>query len=164
MGKVDAAVGKLADGRVVSDHQDGVSFVVKLAEQANHGLLIRFVEIAGGLVGENQLGMVDQSASDGDALLFAAGELRGQVLDAIGEPDACEGGASFGFVGSAMKILGEHHVFKRGEVRDQMELLEDESDFFCAKTSEALFVETGNVDAVDDVLCRRLGYRGRREY
>ena len=39
-------------------------------------------------------GMVDQRARDGHALLFAAGELRGQVLDAIGEPDAREGGAA----------------------------------------------------------------------
>ena len=150
MSEVDATVGELSDGIVVSDHQDGVAFAMKLAEQADDGFLIGLVEIAGGLVGEDELGMIDERASDGDALLFAAGELRREMVDAIGETDTGEGGASFVFVGGAMEVLREHDVFERGEIGDEMELLENEADFFGAETSETFFVETGDVDAVDE--------------
>jgi len=42
--------------------------------------------------------MIDQRARDGHALLLAAGELRGQMLDAIAEADAFERLARFVFV------------------------------------------------------------------
>ena len=88
MSEFDAAIGELADGRIVGDHEDGVAFAVEIAQQANHGFFVGFVEIAGGLVGENQLGMIDQRASDGDTLLFAAGKLRGKMVEAFAEADA----------------------------------------------------------------------------
>ena len=97
MREVDAAVGELADRRRVRDHQDRVAFGVKFAQQADHDFLVGFVEIAGGLVRENQFRMIDQRASHGHALLLAAGKLRGQMLDAIGEADAGQRRARFAF-------------------------------------------------------------------
>ena len=149
VGQVDAAVGELADGSVVRDHQNGVAFAMKLAQQADDGLLIGFVEIAGRLVGQNQFRMIDERASHGYALLFAAGKLRGQVLDAIGKTDAGQRGAGFVFVGGAMEILREHHVFNRREIGHEVKLLEDESDFLGAEAGESFFVEPRDVDAVD---------------
>src|SRR5580704_4512817 len=112
MREIDAAVSELSNGIVVSDHEDGVAFAMKLAKQADDGFLVGLVEIAGGLVGKDELGMVDERASHGDALLLATGKLRGKVGDAVGESDAGEGGASFVFVRSAMEILREHDVFE----------------------------------------------------
>ena len=45
------------------------------------------VEVAGRLVGEDQLGVADQGAGDGDALLLAARELARPVLGAVGDAD-----------------------------------------------------------------------------
>ena len=46
------------------------------------------VEVAGGLVGEEERRPVDQRAGDGDALLLAAGELGRAVVEAVAEADA----------------------------------------------------------------------------
>ena len=45
------------------------------------------VEVAGRLVGEHELGLVDQRAGDRDALLLAARELARLVVLAAGQPD-----------------------------------------------------------------------------
>src|ERR1700722_3921777 len=127
MSEFDAAISELSYGSVVSDHKDGVAFAMKLAEQADDGFLVGLVEIAGGLVGEDQLGMIDQRASDGDTLLLAAGKLRWEMADAAGESGTGERGASLGFVGGAMEILREHDVFESSEIRDEVKLLEDEA-------------------------------------
>ncbi len=49
-----------------------------------------FVEIAGGLVGEDQRGLVGEGAGDGDSLLLAAGELGGLVGQPFGEAERAE--------------------------------------------------------------------------
>ena len=50
----------------------------------------RLVEIAGGLVGEDQSGPVGERAGDGDALLLAAGKLARAVGQAVGEAERAE--------------------------------------------------------------------------
>ncbi len=150
MREIDAAVGQLADRRGVRDHEDRVALGVKLAQEPQDDFLVGFVEIAGGLVRENQFRMIDQRARHGDALLFAAGKLRGQMRHAVGEADAGERLARLGFVRRAVKILREHHVFERGEIWDEMKLLEDEADFLGAKAREAGFVKPRDIDAIDE--------------
>ena len=108
--------------------------------------------------------MIDQRARHGHALLLAAGKLRGKMLDAIGETHANERRTSLGFVCGAVKILREHHVFERGEIRHEMKLLEDESDFLGAETREPAFIEARDVGAIHDALARTWACRGRREY
>jgi hypothetical protein len=134
----------------VRDHQDGVAFVVEITQKANHGFFIGFVEIARGFVGKNKLGMIDERAGDGDALLFAAGELRRKMQEAFAQADAAKGLGSLMFIRGAVKILREHDVFNRGEIRDEVKLLKDKADSLSTKTRKARFVETAHVDTVDD--------------
>ena len=49
------------------------------------------VEVAGGLVGDQQPGVGDDGAGDGDALFLAPGELGRAVVRAVGETDEVEG-------------------------------------------------------------------------
>jgi hypothetical protein len=72
------------------------------------------------------------------------------MRDAVGEANASERRARLGFIRRAVKILRQHHVFERGEIRDEMELLEDEADFLGAEAREAGFVEARDIDAVDE--------------
>ena len=51
---------------------------VELAEELHDLVAGLRVEVAGGLVGQDQLRVVDQRAGDGHALLLAAGQLVGQ--------------------------------------------------------------------------------------
>ena len=65
------------DVRLVRDHDDGDALVVQLLENV-HDLDARAaIEIARRLVGEQHVGIVDEGARDGDALLLAAGKLAG---------------------------------------------------------------------------------------
>ena len=48
-----------------------------------------------------------------------------------------------------MEVLGEHDVFKRGEIGDQVELLEDEADLVGAEAVEFGGGHGGDVDVVD---------------
>ena len=49
-----------------------------------------FVEVACGLVGQQQAGIANQGAGERDALLFAAGELAGAMIGAIFEANFIE--------------------------------------------------------------------------
>ena len=71
----DAAAGEGSHFGVVGDHDDGVALGVEAAEEVGDDALVGGVEVAGGLVGEDDGGLVDEGAGDADALLLAAGEL-----------------------------------------------------------------------------------------
>ena len=60
---------------------------VDALEQREHLLLARRVEVAGRLVEQQHARPHDERAGDRDALLLAAGELRRQVVGAVGEAD-----------------------------------------------------------------------------
>jgi acyl-CoA thioesterase-1 len=45
------------------------------------------VQVAGGLVGQQHLGILDQGAGDRHALLLTAGQFRGQVAGPVGQAD-----------------------------------------------------------------------------
>ena len=72
----------------MGDDDDGVAFAVELFEKGEDFDAGFGVEISGGFVGQNNRGVVDQGAGDGDALFLAAGELVGAVAHALAEPDA----------------------------------------------------------------------------
>ena len=78
----DLALGERGHLGIVSDHDDGVALAMQVLQQFGDDLLVGGVEVAGGLVGEEDGWVVDEGAGDADALLFAAGELAGQVGEA----------------------------------------------------------------------------------
>ena len=95
------------------------------------------VEFAGGFVRKQQGRPVGERDGDGDALLFAAGEFFGGVVEAVSESDEVQE-----FFGALAALgagrVGEHHrqsyVFERREVWEQVAagLLPDEADVYAA--------------------------------
>jgi hypothetical protein len=89
------------------------------------------VEIAGGLVGQQQARCVGQRPGDGDALLLAAGEAAGAVVEAVFEAEPGEeaagavGGLAAAFAGEELR---QHDVLLGGEVGQEMVELVDEAD------------------------------------
>ena len=69
---------------------------MNFAEEQEDLLAVDAVEIAGGFVGEEDCGAVDEGAGDGAALLFAAREFRWTVAAARGETDVFQGGLNPG--------------------------------------------------------------------
>src|SRR5580700_706578 len=98
--KEDDAIRVRRGERIVSDHDDrlpqlGDGVLKKVEEiRARAG-----VEVAGGLVGEDDLRPARECPRRGDALLLSSGELIGTVFEAVAE------------TGDA------HHLGKRGRVR-----------------------------------------------
>ena len=78
MGEGDGLIGKGAKGGIVRGDEDGAAFFVGEAlEGGGNGFAGGGVETGGGFVGEDDGGVADQGAGDGDALLLAARELAG---------------------------------------------------------------------------------------
>ena len=78
----DLAVGQFDDARcfgrqivVVGDHHDGLVLSNQLFKEAEYCVSRPRVQVAGGLVGHDQRGIVGERPREGDALLLAAGDL-----------------------------------------------------------------------------------------
>lgn len=84
-------MGMLGDFLFVGDDDDGVALAGEVFEEVEDFLTGAGVEVSGGFVGEDDGGVVDEGACDGDALALAAGEFVGAVMEAVGETDLDEG-------------------------------------------------------------------------
>ncbi len=93
-------------------------------------LVVR-VEVAGGLVGQEDERTVDEGPGDGHPLLLAAGQLVGQVVALLGQPDQVEDLGHLGgdhVLGAADDLEGEGHVLEHRLVGQEPEVLEDAAD------------------------------------
>ena len=72
---------------LVMGHQhDGLALLVEVVNQFEHLLAGARVEVAGGLIGQDHQRVVDQRTRDGHALLLAAGQLVGTMMQAVAQP------------------------------------------------------------------------------
>ena len=77
---------------LVGHHQYGHAAIGVHGGEELHDLVGRAgVQVAGGLVGQEHIRLVDQRPGDRDTLLLTAGELIGAVVGAIGESDRLQG-------------------------------------------------------------------------
>src|ERR1700729_665528 len=76
----------LGGGWVVRDHQDGFAvFLGEAGEEVENFVGAFAVEVAGRLVAEQESGVGDDGAGDGDALFLSAGKLARVVIHAVAE-------------------------------------------------------------------------------
>ena len=134
------------------DH-GGALFAIEGEEEVEDGAAGGAVEIAGGFVGEEDRRAKGEGAGEGDALLFAAGELDGVVVEAAVESDA---GQEFAGTATAAAVAGEfhrqQHILFGGERRDQVIALENEADFAAADLRHLVLGEVGDVFTIEDHL------------
>ena len=94
------------------------------------------VEVAGGLVGEDDLGLRHECARDRDALLLTAGQLRRAVRETITQADRVDDAIEPRLVGLVARERDrQRDVLERGERRDQVERLEHEADAIAANAA-----------------------------
>lgn len=131
-----------SDMEIVRDgHQCRVGLRRHFVEQRHDRRPGVDIEGSGGLVREDQDRSADESPRDGDTLLLTAGELVGDLVDAMPQTDALE------HVGRDLATVPEHpplrvperhhHVVDRRTPRQEVELLEHETDVVAAKAVEA---------------------------
>ncbi len=136
----------------MGDHDDE-TVVRDLGEKRHHLFACRGIERARGLVGEQDLRVVDERASDGDALHLSTRELVRPLADVIAEADLRERvyctlpalGA-----GDAREREGEFHVREHGLVRDEVVALKDEADAIVAVRVPVAIPEVLSRDTIDD--------------
>jgi hypothetical protein len=148
---LDETIAAGGEGAVMSGHDEGDAFGGgDVEEQLKDGGAGGFVEGAGGLVGEQDAGVVHEGAAEGGALALATGELLDAVVEAVAEAGAVgelfEAGLGGG-VADAGGDGGDEAVFFEGEIGDEVVELEDEADFVAQEMeAAAMAVE---LDAVD---------------
>src|SRR5262245_39068140 len=88
---VGHAVGIFKNAVVVRDDNDAAVWLGGHAtEDLHHFRAVLAVQSGSRLVADDQLGVVDESAGDGDALLLAAGKHVGPMMHAFAETDSVE--------------------------------------------------------------------------
>jgi hypothetical protein len=146
-------VGALGEREVVR-HEDerGARVAVELLHHPDDAAPGLLVEVAGRLVGEEDLRPVRERARERDPLLLAAGKLGGIMVEALPEADPAEQrcGALAGAVVVAPELERHQHVLERGQRRQEVERLEDEADVRRPKPGPAILGKSEDVLAVQD--------------
>eukprot|EP01137_Pigoraptor_chileana_P011266 Opistho-2@61855 len=139
----------------VGHHDQGRAFVVELPQDAHDLVAMQAVEVAGGLVGQQQGRLGDDGSRDGHALLLAARELAGPVPGPVADAQPLHR------LGHALLLLARRQpavlqcqgdVLGHAQVVDQVEALEHEPDAAAAQPVQPRFGPTGHVLAVEPVL------------
>jgi hypothetical protein len=120
------------------------------------------VEVAGGLVGEDERRPVGERPRDRHALLLAAREVASAVVHAVGQADGAEDVLAPGAHGAAGRTAvaprGEHRVLERREPERRWWNVEDEAEHAGAHRGCAALVEArGVVAAGHDASADRAG-------
>jgi hypothetical protein len=108
------------------------------------------VEIAGRLIGENQLRRRAEGARQCHALLLAAGKLRRIMVQPVTEPDRLQFDPRAGEgIGAAGEFQRNGDILERRHRRHQMKGLEDDADIVAAKQRQRVFVHAGEIRIAD---------------
>src|SRR6266481_5877964 len=151
---VDYAVGVFGDVRLVGDQNYGVALLVQLREQGHDLIAGLRIQVAGGFVGQDDRGLIDQGAGNGNALTLAAGELVRLVIHARSQVNGLQ--CAFCPRNSLFRrrtAVDEWQldVVQRGSSRQQVEGLEDEADFFVANTGGFVVVQLADQISIEPV-------------
>jgi hypothetical protein len=125
------------------DDEDVVVALVQVEQQRRDNRRRGLIEVAGRLVAEHQARLVDERARDGDALLLAARQLAGPVLDAVAKPDLLDQLtrqrrpiAPLRLLGAAGDERRHQDVLDDRALRQQAVILKDEADLLVAEVRQ----------------------------
>ncbi len=133
-------------------HEAGVVLAVECQHQFEHGGSRLFIEVAGGFVTEHAGRTIDQGTRHGGALAFAAGELAGLVLQAVAQADGLQqrpGALRSILYTGPVEQHRQHHVFQRGEFRQQVVELIDEAKRPVAECTACRIGQSAHLLATD---------------
>ena len=135
----------------MGDHHDGLAQL--LGGPPHEGQDLgggRGVQVAGGLVGEDDLGPAGQGPGHRHTLLLATGELGRPVLEPVRQADGADDPVEPALVGlPTRQHQRQRDVLDGVERRHEVERLEDEADAVPAQLRQLPLAEAGEVDVAD---------------
>ena len=109
---MDHLIRHRGNGRIVGDdHNRHTLLPAGVLKQSQDRLAGDIIQGTGGLITEQQFGILCQGTGNGDPLLFTARELCGKVLHAVMETNGAE--HVFGGNGIGAQLCRNFHVFER---------------------------------------------------
>ena len=130
--------------------------LVQFLEQVEQSHGDAVVDIASGLVGQQQARLADDRAGDGYALLLPARQGRRQIVEMLGEADP---GQEFGHILAQLVVAStgnsqrQSHVLRDGEMGQQPKVLKHDADsssqqgFFVARQAVHVAAEQAHASA-----------------
>ena len=148
--------------RIVRDHEDGLLVLSRCITQQPQNLRPRVgVEVTGRLIRKYDLRASQQSAHNGNALLLAAGELFGAVIQAVLQPQSLNKIVTPYRVGFfAGQSQWQVDVLPGGKGGYEVKGLEDEPYVFAAEFGELVVFLPVQLGAANLDACFRVSIRG----
>ena len=153
--EVDDAVGVAGVALGVGHHDDGGAFLMKFGQKVHHLLAVLRIQVTGGLVGEDELGVGDDGTGDGHTLLLTARELLREVLGAMLDGHALHDGVHtlLALTGGDVHVTQRQlNVLKHIQLVDEVEALEHKADVALAELGAVLLLEIADFLAEEFVL------------
>ena len=154
----DVARGVLGNLGVVGHEDDGVALIVEFLEEDKHLKRRACVEVTGGLVGEDDGGVVDERTGDGYSLHLTTRHLVGLVLQTIAETnfDKCLDGTRAALLGLDFGIVhqGQFDVLDGRGLGQQVVVLEDETNLAVTELGALIAAHPAHRHAIEVVFAR----------
>ena len=149
---VDLTVALVGEVLIVrDDNQRDALLLVEAEKQVLDAFASSGIEVTGRLVGEDDFWIIDDGASDTDALFLAAGKVVSLVFGLVGELndfERLEGAAATFAETDAIDFERQNDVVEHGIVGVHKEALEDEAELFVAELVELTSMQFAGVFAV----------------
>ncbi|MNL19085.1 hypothetical protein D3C87_1402650 [compost metagenome] len=114
---------------------------VQVEHQVDDGDARGGVQAAGGLIGEQQVGLHHESPGQRHPLLLAARQGAGVMMQTRTQSHALKHGLRGLARGLPGQFQRQHHVFQRRQVGQQLERLEHEAHMIGAQARAAVFIQ-----------------------
>jgi len=144
VGHGEHAIGHFGEHGIVGDHDgEGAEFAIDTLDCFENEDAGFNIERAGGFIAEQDIGTLGDGTGDGDALLFAAGELSGEMVGSRSEADEFEG--FIGAHGVPGYFRDQPDVFTGSQTGDEVVELKHEADDIAAVGGDAFFAGAADV-------------------
>ena len=126
-----------------NDDDGAPCFAAGALEQGQHLLAGLVVQRTGGLIAEQELGVLGQRPGNGDALLLAARKLGREVVEPLAQTHAFQRGG--GVQRITADLAGQLHIFQCSQILHQIVELEHEANIIPAVGGELFFGKMAHI-------------------
>jgi len=136
----------------VGNHYDGGALFVEVCQELHYFVTVGGVEVTGRFIGEDELGVIDDGAGNCDTLLLTTRELLWVVVTAVHDLHFIQYDfhALFSFRSFYTEVdEGKLYVFEYGQLIDQVEALEYETDISFTEVGAFAFVKVSHFGTIE---------------